>query len=84
MLCLSEDKIMPERHFCQAFCCFFYKELILNKSIAYETLASKCYKNRAKNMTLSLNFLATRYSGTPERQVLALIVHENPLLRQRK
>ena len=84
MLCLSADKIMPERHFCQAFCCFFYKELILNKSISYKTLASKCFKNRVKNMTLSLNFLATRYSGTPERQVLALIVHENPLLRRRK
>ena len=84
MLCLSEDKIMLERHFCQAFYCFFYKELILNKSISCKTFASKCFKNRAKNIALFLNFPATRYSGTLERQIFALIKHEKPRLRQRK
>ncbi len=78
MLCLSEDKIMPERHFCQAFYCFFYKVLIINKSVTYKTFASKCFKNRTKNMTLLLNFPATRYSGTQERQILALLAYENP------
>jgi len=70
MLCLSEHKIMPEWHFCQAFCVFFYRVVFNQQSMTYVTFASKYFKNRAKKMALSLNFSATRYSGTLKVQIL--------------
>jgi len=69
MLCLDTDKIMPERDFCQAFCAFFCIGLFNRKSMTYDLFPSKCFKNKAKKMALSLNFFATRYSGTDLDQI---------------
>jgi hypothetical protein len=76
-LCLNEHKIMPERHFCQAFCVFFYRVVFNQQSMTYVISVSKYFKNRAKKIALSLNFLATRYSGTQEDQILPDISREN-------
>ncbi len=64
MLCLNEDKIMPEWDFCQAFYAFSCVGLFDNKSTSYKPFRSKCFKNKAKKMTLLLKFVATRYSGS--------------------
>jgi hypothetical protein len=52
MLCLNEDKIMPERDFCQAFYVISCKGLLIKKSMTYEIFASKCFKYRGKKMAL--------------------------------
>jgi len=70
MLCLSEDKIMPETDFCQAFSIISYWDVFYKKSMTYEIKASKSFKNRAKKMALSLNFPATRYSGYVQAPIL--------------
>ena len=77
MLCLNEHKIMLERHFCQAFYVFFYRVIFNQQSITYKRFASKYFKNRAKKMALSLNFLATRYSGTQEDRILPEDMRKN-------
>lgn len=77
MLCLSKHKIMPERHFCQAFWVFFCGVVFNRQSMTYVCFASKYFKNREKKMALSLNFSATRYSGTQEDQILPEISREN-------
>ena len=77
MLCLNEHKIMLERHFCQAFYVFFYRVIFNQQSITYKRFASKYFKNRAKKMALSLNFCATRYSGTHQHQILPEFTREN-------
>jgi hypothetical protein len=77
MLCLNRDKIMPERDFCQAFYAFFYTGLFNQKSMSYERFPSKSFKNKAKKMALSLNFFATRYSGTGLDQILPSKTREN-------
>jgi len=56
MLCLIANKIMPERHFCQAFRAFFYKEFYDKKSMTYKIFASKYFKYRAKKYDTFVKF----------------------------